>query len=60
MMQLPWFAGSAQQLATEHRQPTYIVTRQLDQDEAPEDVILFASELESTDGANIRWGFQPE
>lgn len=56
-LKAPWFAGSAQLLAKEHRQATYIVTRT---DEAgPDDVILFASELEEADLPNIRWGFMP-
>lgn len=53
----PWFAGSAQLLANEHRQATYIVTRT---DEiGPDDVILFANEIEDADLPNILFGFEP-
>jgi hypothetical protein len=53
----PWFAGSAQQLADEHQQPTYIVTRT---DECgPDDVILFASEVEDADLPYVLFGFVP-
>lgn len=53
----PWFAGSAQVLADQHQQATYIVTRT---DElGASDVILFASEIEDADLSNILWGFVP-
>ena len=54
---LPWFWRSAQQLADENQQPTYIVTRM--EDFGPTDVILFAHELEDVDLENVKWGFPP-
>lgn len=53
----PWLSGSARQLADEHRQPTYIVTRT--DDLGPNDMILFASEIEDADLPQILLGFTP-
>lgn len=53
----PWYASSAQSLANEHLQPTYIVIR--NDTLGSYTAILFEHELEDPDLPNVLWGFWP-
>jgi hypothetical protein len=56
-MRLPIWYQSAQTLANDRGEPTYIVTRRYEGEQ--ESVILFERELTSTDYLNIEHGFLP-